>query len=122
VCKKGYTCSYTKVVNAVVTLLMSAQDFQENQVIQDAFKRAVAAAAKTTPDKVTIYKVIQRTSGRRLLALRAESHVILVIHDGDGKGLERDLDFKLERTGIRLGAERAWIEPHRVEVKRAELV
>ena len=121
-CKKGYTCSYTKVVNAVVTLLMSAQDFQENQVIQDAFKRAVAAAAKTTPDKVTIYRVIQRTSGRRLLALRAESHVILVIHDGDGKGLERDLDFKLERTGIRLGAERAWIEPHRVEVKRAELM
>lgn len=122
VCQTGFTCSYTKVVNAVVTLKMSAAAFSANSIVQDEFKRAVAKAAKTTPDKVTIVRIVDRSGGggarRRMLAAGTEAHVLLVIHGGSGLGLGKELDRLLEKAGIQAGRERAWIEPHAVEVQK----
>lgn len=122
VCQTGFTCSYTKVVNAVVTLKMSAAAFSQNEIVQSEFKKAVAKAAKTTPDKVTIVRIVDRSSGggarRRMLAAGTEAHVLLVIHDGSALGLGRELDRLLSQAGIEAGRERAWIEPHAVEVQK----
>jgi hypothetical protein len=122
VCQTGFTCSYTKVVNAVVTLKMSAAAFSQNQIVQQEFKNAVARAAKTTADKVTIVRIVDRSGGggarRRMLSAGGEAHVLLVIHGGSGLGLGRELDRLLEQAGIQAGRERAWIEPHAVEVQK----
>lgn len=120
VCQAGFTCSYTKVVNAVVTLKMSASAFTQNQIVQQEFKNAVAKAAKTTPDKVTIVRIVERggSNRRRLLSAGGEAHVLLVIHDGSGLGLGSELDRLLGKAGIQAGRERAWIEPHSVVVTR----
>ena len=72
VCKEGYVCTYTKVINAVINLKMTLAQFGIKSV-QDAFKSAVAAASKTDAKNVQIidYKAAAPSGGgaRRLLGL-----------------------------------------------------
>jgi len=123
-CVQGYSCRYTKVVNAVVTLQMSAADFQANLAVQDAFRQAVALAAKTTKGKVQIVRVVASAGsgggGRRLLGTAGEeAHVMLEILDGEGSGLGAELDARLRRAGLRASGEgHRWIEPHAVVAKK----
>jgi hypothetical protein len=127
-CMVGFSCRYQRVVNAVVTLLMSLQDWNANAAIRDAFKKAVAQSAKTTPDKVLIKGATSSQSatggGRRLLAAegaaRPETHLSLEILDGHGSGLDLELDGHLERAGLGSSAGKVWIEPHSVEVFAVE--
>lgn len=118
VCKQGFTCNYKKVVNAVVTLYMSASEFNENPGVQQAFLQAVALAARTSVQNVRITR-IQAVSGggRRLLQARTRGlHVGLEIEggDGSGSGLGAELDELLNAAGFRVGRERMWIAPHEV--------
>jgi hypothetical protein len=120
-CKTGFTCSYSKVVNAVVTLFMSREEFENNDDVKLAFRQAVAAAAKTTVDRVRITKIQSvGGGGRRLLGAdtRAASlHVVMEIEGAEELGGE--LDALLGEAGLRIDRERAWIAPHSVEVRRA---
>jgi len=126
-CQAGFTCNYRKVVNAVVTLQMSAADFLGNAAVRDAFKNAVAAAAKTTADKVTIVKVVSSGGGgggarRRMLSVgggEMASHVAVEIEGGEGKKLEEDLGAHLRMAGLSSGGAPVWIEPHEVRVRPA---
>lgn len=113
-CVAGYACSYTKVINAVLTLMMSTSDFNRPGV-QDTFKEAVAFAAKTTADKVIITKVVQTGSGRRLLS--PETHVLLEVLGGSGAVMDRTIGRHLAMAGIAFGG-LLWIEPHGVRVLR----
>ena len=70
-CAPGYSCSYTKVVQAAVTLFMTLSDFSDSTV-RAAFVAAVANSAKTSPNSVTIVSIKdtltgQTVAGRRLL-------------------------------------------------------
>ena len=98
--------------------------------MQDAFKQAVADAAKTTPDRVSIVKIVEKTTGvrRRRLLSSAESeefesefkdgiHLLMEIRNGVGFGLDDDLMRKLFERGLALG-DVLWIEPHEVIVTR----
>ena len=117
-CEFGYTCNYQKVLNALVTLLMSKQQWDDNPDVQKKFLEAVAAAAKTTTGNVRIVSVTQVTpsgGARRLLGV-AGSHVLMEILDGEGTGIDTELDSLLGESGLEIDAERAWIAPHRVDV------
>lgn len=121
VCRAGYTCKYNKVVNVVVTLLMGKSEWDTNPDVQLAFKRAVAAAAKTTVDKVRITKVQSAGGGgRRLLSHSGRSglHVVIEILGGvhSREAMGQELDAHLAQAGLRIEHERAWIAPHSVEV------
>lgn len=135
VCMQGYSCSYKKVVNAVVTLLMTVADWNSNLAVREAFKEAVAKSAKTTKDKVTIVDVVagKVASGggarRRMLSAGggagsgvsgAETHVMLEIYDGIGETFGRELGGHLDGAGLKgMSGELAWIEPHSVVAVRA---
>ena len=123
-CKTGYTCDYKKVLNAVVTLLMTLDEWQNNEDVQLAFKKAVAQVAGTTVDQVRI--VSYRTTtvsrpARRLLRARLFPgvHVALEIQGGagTGDGLGAELDARLGAVGLRIEQERGWIAPHAVSVR-----
>jgi len=123
---QGYSCNYQKVVNAVVTLIMTVNDWNSNLAVLDAFKDAVAKSAKTTKDKVNIISVVagQVSSGggsRRLFGFgdgaAGETHVMMEIVDGVGAGLDRELGGHLRTAGVSAKGDVAWIEPHAVTVK-----
>lgn len=121
-CKTGFTCSYTKVVNAVVTLFMEREEFERNLDVQRKFREAVALAAGTTWEKVRITGTRTGGSaggGRRLLS-RGQLHVAVEIEGGDGSGagLGSELDERLGEVGLLIDAERVWIAPHAVTVRR----
>jgi len=81
-CDQGYVCSYTKLINAVVHLQMSYNQFTDAGV-QNAFKNAVAQASKTTAGNVKIIKFFEAPKpgggGRRRLLSAGD--------DGDGQEL-----------------------------------
>jgi hypothetical protein len=119
-CEVGYTCNYRKVLNALVTLLMSKQQWEDNPDVQKKFLEAVAAAAKTATGNVRIVSVTQVTpsgGARRLLGV-AGSHVLMEILDGEGAGIDTELDSLLGESGLEIDSERAWIAPHRVDAVR----
>ena len=115
-CVAGYTCNYKKVINAVVTLIMGLEEFQSNTDVQTALRQAVANAAGTQLNKVSITNFATRPSGGRRLLETDVSHVMLRILDGQVNGLEEDLDRHLASAGLRATPDRAWIEPHYVSV------
>lgn len=122
VCGQGYTCTYTKVVNAVVTLQMTEDEWNNNADVQRIFIEAVALAAGTTVDqvKITLVKAASGGGGRRLLQLGGRNgavHVVLEIRGGSGEGLGDSLDARMGAVGLRLERERVWIAPHAVEVR-----
>jgi len=75
VCREGYVCSYTKLINAVIHLKMTLSQFNEPGV-QSAFKNAVAQASRTSASNVNIIKFFELPlpaggggGARRLLGL-----------------------------------------------------
>ena len=75
-CDPGYSCTYYKRIQAIVTLNSTAYDFNNNVGgVRDAFIAAMAAAANVQSQHVTINGVVSRASsasgsgGRRLLSL-----------------------------------------------------
>lgn len=120
-CQAGYTCNYRKVINAVVTLLMTKYEWDSNSDVRNAFIDAVARATGTAAANVRITGVVARSGAggsRRLLGSNDISHILLVIFNGDGHGLDTELDQHLARVGIRATPDRAWIEPHGVVAKQ----
>jgi len=87
VCAPGFTCNYNRVVTAVITLAMTEAQF--TGAVRAAFLEAVALAARTTPDKVTIKRIVAAGGGggasRRLLAARV--YVLMEIEGGEGRSL-----------------------------------
>jgi hypothetical protein len=62
VCDRGYTCSYTKTLDAVVELAMSPEQFAQ---VQQEFINAVAQAAGVDPSQVVITSIVPVTPNRR---------------------------------------------------------
>ena len=102
---------------------MSASDFDMNAQVKQAFIAAVAAAARTSPSKVSIVKIVPRAGSvrrRRLLSKNKEAvHVVLEIEGGIGEGLGLELEKHLRNAGLQSGGYPAWIEPHHVSVSGA---
>jgi hypothetical protein len=127
-CTTGYTCNYNKVVSAVITLMMSTFEWDNNLEVQNAFKAAVAEAAGTDPSKVRIVRVqaVGVAGGRRLLeaqhgAERGKGvHVLMEIVGGSGRNLEANYVRKLLSVGIAAESRHgvAWIEPHEVVAQK----
>ena len=132
VCAKGYSCSYTKVVQAVVTLVMTPDEFNLNPAVRAAFIAAVASSAKTAAANVNIVSIRdtltgQTQTGRRLLQLEAS---LATAHDAT-KAAEpdtllhvflqvshaseiRDLDLHLFSAGLDPAFDSAFMAPHAV--------
>ncbi len=72
-CNPGYSCTYYKRIQAIVTLNSTAYDFNNNvNGVRDAFLAAMAAAANVTTNHITINGVLARTSAagsRRLFSV-----------------------------------------------------
>jgi hypothetical protein len=72
-CNPGYSCTYYKRIQAIVTLNSTAYDFNNNVGgVRDSFLAAMAAAANVTTNHITINGVIARSSAvgsRRLLSI-----------------------------------------------------
>jgi hypothetical protein len=72
-CNPGYSCTYYKRIQAIVTLNSTAYDFNNNVGgVRDAFIASMALAAGVTSNHVTINGVVSRSSARpsrRLLSL-----------------------------------------------------
>lgn len=62
VCDPGYTCSYTKTLDAVIELAMSPDQFAK---VEQEFINAVAAAAGVDPSNVVITSIVPVTPTRR---------------------------------------------------------
>jgi len=133
-CQVGYVCKYTKVINAVVNLLMPSSQF-ENPIVQAKFLEAVAFASNTQVGNVRIVSYtgyIAPPPGRRLLEVDGtrgrrgrgdgELHVFLEIAGGEGDEIV-NLDGRLVAAGLAPSVDHAWYAPHAVDVsKEGELM
>lgn len=80
-CNPGYSCTYYKRIQAIVTLNATVYDFN-NDVggVKTAFLSAMAAAANVSSSHITINGVVARTSptaapgSRRLLSIASRMH------------------------------------------------
>jgi hypothetical protein len=133
-CAKGYQCSYTKVVQAVITLLMGLDDFNLNPAVRAAFINAVASSAKTAPSNVAIISVRdtltgQTQAGRRLLQAQkrmeqaaagaaagvdTEDPKIHVSLQVDHATELRDLNLHLFASGLEPSYDHVFYAPHKV--------
>ncbi len=135
VCQKGYQCVYQKVVQAMVSLLMSPSDF-DDPAVRAAFINAVASSAKVSPSNVQVISVHdtitgETRSGRRLLQAQkrmeraaagenatveeddSKIHVILQV---DHATELRDLDLHLFTEGLEPSYDHVFYAPHQVVV------
>jgi alpha-tubulin suppressor-like RCC1 family protein len=130
-CQVGYVCKYTKVINAVVTLLMPSSQF-DNPMVRDKFLEAVAFASNTQVGNVRIVSYgPPPAAGRRLLQVDGtrgrrggdgELHVFLEIAGGEGDEIV-NLDGRLVAAGLAPSVDHAWYAPHAVDVtKMGELM
>jgi hypothetical protein len=141
-CRLGYTCTYTKLIQAVVTLYMSHEQFNSNtssSSVKDLFIQAVAAAAGVDPTDINIVSVSHQPGAsisRRLLAVppqetpktkpaaaadgaeQALTHIQLQIHNSVAL---RNLDSHLQNVGLGSSAAHNWFTPHSVQVRRVAL-
>ena len=136
-CNQGYVCSYTKVINAVVRLKMTLEQFRQ-EAVQNAFRGAVAVASKADISNVKIMQfgaadTATAGGGRRLLGVSVEKrgvgaeasggggepgiHVFLEVRGG-GSDLE-GLDGHLMVAGLEPSMDHAWYSPHSVSVREA---
>jgi hypothetical protein len=127
-CQPGYVCKYTKVINAVVNLMMSSSQF-DNPAVRDKFLEAVAFASNTQVGNVRIVSYgPPPAAGRRLLQAGrrgrgdGELHVFLEIAGGEGDEIV-NLDGRLVAAGLAPSVDHAWYAPHAVDVtKMGELM
>ena len=83
VCDPGYSCSYYKQIQAIVTLNTTLSDFNGNVGnIKSMFVSAMAAAANVTSNFVVINGVASRV-GRRLLSVGSEFEMSGASVDGE---------------------------------------
>jgi hypothetical protein len=124
-------CQYSKVINAVVTLLMTGDAFAAPNV-QAKFLEAVAFASNTPVQNVRIVSFVGSngpppTQGRRLLQVDniarrgrggdGELHVFLEIAGGEGEDIV-NLDGHLVAAGLAPSVDHAWYAPHAVDVSK----
>jgi len=81
-CDPGYSCTYYKQIQAIVTLNATLYEFNNNVGgVRTAFLAAMAAAANVTSDHVTINGVVSHLmnppGGRRLLSSAADSSLTI---------------------------------------------
>jgi len=150
VCREGYVCSYTKLINAVIHLKMTLSQFNEPGV-QSAFKNAVAQASRTSASNVNIIKFFELPlpaggggGARRLLGLgdddalespavekrgvgaEALGRVVVgggihVFLEAQGGGSDLEgLDTLLVGAGLEPSLDHAWYSPHAVEVRAVQ--
>lgn len=128
-CTSGYQCTYTKIVEAVISLSITPEQFNTPEV-QWAFKQAVAAAAgNINPSMVYITKLVDTTTpapstARRLLSSEGtlstpsphhDDRILHVFVGVVGSDKLTNLSEHLsERSLVNLAA--AWYAPHHVEV------
>jgi hypothetical protein len=119
-CRLGYTCTYQKLVQAVVTLYMSPAQFNDPNTTR-AFLEAIAAAAGVTTGDINIVSVAdspdtQQTGSRRLLQSPAlTTHVQVQVYNAIALN---NLDQHLENAGLGTSAAHNWFSPHSVQVRR----
>lgn len=119
VCRAGYTCSYSKVINAVITLLMNRDSF--NTAVQQKLKEAVAAASSAKASNVNIISVTERSgvqggARRRMLSREDDqTHVFLEVRGSDSDAIV-DLNRRLVEYGLGESVDHAWFSPHNVDV------
>ena len=129
------TMGVITVVQAVITLLMGLDDFNQNPAVRAAFINAVASSAKTAPSNVAIISVRdtltgQTQAGRRLLqaqkrmekaaaggsSIHEEDPKIHVILQVEHATELRDVDLHLFSSGLEPSYDHAWVAPHKVVV------
>jgi hypothetical protein len=119
------------VVQAAITLFMSASDFSD-PTVRAAFLAAVASSAKTNPNNVNIVSIKdtltgQTVAGRRLLQAEtrmamgtptpppeeddATLHVFMLIKDATEL---KDLDRNLFSEGLEPSLDHVFFAPHEV--------
>jgi hypothetical protein len=73
-CEKGFVCSYTKIITAVITLNTSVSSFNDpNNPVRGAFITAVSKAAGVSTSNVIIQDVRATPGSRRLLSKTPDS-------------------------------------------------
>ena len=99
VCEVGFSCSYTKAMQASIYLPMTAAQFAAQQA---EFIRAVAAAAGVSPDRVIIDAVIPFTKplGSRRGLARRKGPIIRVVTAVKGYWTTRGLEEELYMRGL----------------------
>ena len=127
-CKPGFVCQYTKVLNAVITLKMSAFQFG-NALVQAEFLKAVAYASNAKEGSVKIIQYVDSNTGivtiggasRRLLGVEGARgghlHVFLEVSGGGSDDIV-NLDRHLAAAGLAPSVNHAWYAPHAVSVQR----
>lgn len=93
-CDVGYSCSYSKTLNAVVELPMTPDQFQ---LLAPEFIKAVAEAAGVDPSNVIINSVMPIPPRRAFQHRRAGSKIHFVLK---GAGVLRRLDDRLREHGL----------------------
>jgi hypothetical protein len=128
ICKVGWACSYTHVVQSMVTLYMTAAQFTPS--VQQALVASVAAAAGTDPANVKIISYRDTATGQVTMAgrrlLRAEARLAGSSHDPADSPLThvflsvehattlRDLDLHLFAHGLEPSHDHVVYAPHAV--------
>ena len=74
-CEKGFVCSYTKTITAVITLNTTLSSFNDpSNPVRGAFINAVSVAAGVSASHVTINEVKATLGSRRLLSTTPDSN------------------------------------------------
>ncbi len=110
-CNPGYSCTYYKRIQAIVSLNATVYDFNNNiDGVRTAFIAAIAAAANVTTNKVTINGVVARVGGgsRRLLSITHRMH-----QSADEPSIQEEFD-SIPKQNLYIGSdlpEENFIEP-----------
>ena len=99
VCEFGYSCSYTKALQASIYLPMTTAQFSLQQA---EFIKAVAAAAGVSPDRVTIEAIIPFTKPptNRRSSVRRKGSIIRVVAVVKGFWSLRGIEAELFSRGL----------------------
>jgi hypothetical protein len=117
-CEPGFSCSYTKQINAIITLNTTATSFTSDiGGVRTAFIKAVAAAAGVPISAVRIGTIKATTSNRRLLSSMfsdqfdrsIQVHTVVI-----GAAELNDVGFQLAKHDPSLHLGHTWEEAHTV--------
>ena len=111
-CEKGFVCSYTKTITAVITLNTTVSSFNDpNNPVRGAFITAVSKAAGVSASNVISQEVKATPGSRRLLSSDNFINVHTTIH---GATHLHHLQLHLDGHSARLHQGHSWQEAHRV--------
>jgi hypothetical protein len=128
-CDPGYQCTYYKQIQAVVTLNVSAADFNNNvNNVKTNFISAMAAAAQVPTNRVTINGVLGKSRRRNLLAATTKEDMINSKSDTQGIDVHatvlgavrlHDLDKQMALISKGVHLRHVWAESHKINAKDA---